>query len=267
MTINFPTLSPEDIEVKIKQISKAGAVALLYKTARTDMDYLDKYVGVDRWENTYQEIHGNLFCTITVTLDDGTKVSKQDCGIESREDGEGNEKKGEASDAFKRAGFRFGIGRELYSAPFTFLKVPTQQVPNTNKWEMTDKFARFAVSQIGYDKNRKINYLVIVNTKTGEVVYSFGNPPSKKTEKASSSPAPATVKPASAYDSKQALNAFLSAYNLTPTQFAAWRAKALQDPANNIPTTPSKDMTPEEWKFMLEKLALLEAEGYFNDVG
>ena len=96
----IPTLKPEDIEVKVKQITGKGALALLYKTARTDMEYLDKVFGVGNWQCDYKEIKGNLYCVIQI-WDDSKKqwVAKMDCGIESREDDEGNQKKGEASDA------------------------------------------------------------------------------------------------------------------------------------------------------------------------
>lgn len=96
----IPTLNPEDIEVKIKQVGQKGAVALLYKTARTDMEYLDKVFGIGNWQCGYTEIKGNLYCTIDIWDNEKkTWVHKMDCGIESREDGDGNEKKGEASDA------------------------------------------------------------------------------------------------------------------------------------------------------------------------
>lgn len=98
--VHIPTLQPEDIEVKVKQITAKGALGLLYKTARTDMEYLDKVFGIGNWQCDYREIKGNLYCTIDIWDDDKkTWVHKVDCGIESREDGEGNEKKGEASDA------------------------------------------------------------------------------------------------------------------------------------------------------------------------
>lgn len=179
MEIKFPTLSASDIEVKIKKVAEGGAVALLYKTARTDMAMLDEHVGPLNWQSSYEEIKGNLYCTISVwDADKGMWVGKSDCGIESREDGEGNEKKGEASDAFKRAGFRWGIGRELYSAPFIFLKVATKKVSEDGRrpvYELADKFASFGVSHIGYDENSRINALTIINEKNGEVVYSLGS--------------------------------------------------------------------------------------------
>lgn len=106
----FRLLTADDIEVKVKKVQANGAVLLLYKTARTDMDILDESVGAENWTDDYKEIKGNLYCAISIyEKEKGQWISKWDCGIESREDGDGNEKKGEASDAFKRAGFRWGM--------------------------------------------------------------------------------------------------------------------------------------------------------------
>lgn len=120
----FRVLKPEEIEVKVKQVTEKGAVALIYKTSRVDMDILDETVGAENWQSEYQEIKGNLYCGIGIK-DETTQdwVWKWDCGIESRSDGDGNEKKGEASDAFKRAGVSGGSGgncipRHLYSYPW-----------------------------------------------------------------------------------------------------------------------------------------------------
>lgn len=103
--MEFRLLNAEDIEVKVKQVTEKGAVALLYKTARTDMTLLDETVGAENWQTDYREIKGNMYCGIGIyhSAERGY-VWKWNCGTESREDGEGNEKKGEASDAFKRAG-------------------------------------------------------------------------------------------------------------------------------------------------------------------
>lgn len=163
----FRLLNADEIEVRVKQISQRGAVALIYKTARTDMDILDETVGAAGWSCEYSEIHGNLFCGITI---DG--VTKWDCGIESREDDDGNEKKGEASDAFKRAGFRWGIGRELYTSPFIFLSVKTEKNEKSGRYQLVG-YPDFVVSKIGYDDKRRINALDISDEKSGEIVYSF----------------------------------------------------------------------------------------------
>ena len=170
MNFNFPLLEKEQISVKVKQVTASGAVALLYKSARVDMDMLDSVAGQDNWQCDYREIHGNLYCGIAIKGENGEWVWKWDCGIESAQD-DGNEKKAEASDAFKRAGFRWGIGRELYSAPFTFLSVDT--VKDGNKYKLANPFDRYEVSAIKYDDNRKIEALTIVNSKSGEVVFDW----------------------------------------------------------------------------------------------
>lgn len=167
---NFPLLTADQIEVKVKQVTAKGAVLLLYKTARTDMELLDAVVGPMNWAVNYREIKGNLYCGIGITDDGEHWVWKWDCGIESRADGDGNEKKGEASDAFKRAGFKWGVGRELYTSPFTFAKVKTVQ--NGSRYEMEDKFARFKVAEIAYE-GRSVSRLVITDNR-GQVVFSHG---------------------------------------------------------------------------------------------
>ena len=97
----FPFLRADQIEVKVKKVTQKGAFALIYKTARTDMDMLDSIVGPTNWQNSYRDIDGVMYCSISIRdPETGQWISKEDCGIESRSDGEGNEKKGEASDAW-----------------------------------------------------------------------------------------------------------------------------------------------------------------------
>lgn len=169
---DFRLLAPEDIEVKVKKVTDKGALLLLYKTARTDMGILDETVGPMNWSCEYHTVKDVLYCTISIfNPETGEWVSKQDCGIESRTDGEGNEVKGESSDAFKRAGFRWGIGRELYSAPFIWANIPTKK--EGSAYKLADPFARFSVQSIDYDDSRKIRDLTIVNNK-GEVVFTTG---------------------------------------------------------------------------------------------
>lgn len=169
--IRFPLLTPDQIEVKVKKCTQKGALLLLYKTARTDMDLLDRVVGPDNWDDDYKEIKGNLYCGIAIRTDAGW-IRKWDCGIESRSDGDGNEKKGEASDAFKRSGTRWGIGRELYSSPFIFVNVPTKS--ENGKWKLENVFQSFEVAEIGYNDDRKITMLRIVDNK-GNTMFSYGS--------------------------------------------------------------------------------------------
>lgn len=178
----IPRLRADDIEVKVKKVTANGAIALLYKTARTDMKILDECAGPENWQDEYHEIKGNLYCTIKVrNPETGEWIGKTDCGIESREDDEGNQKKGEASDAFKRAGFKWGIGRELYTAPFIFLNVPTKKVEGSGKprYELENTFARFSVKSISYDDDGAIRSVVIVDDK-GKQVFPVGKQEPKK---------------------------------------------------------------------------------------
>lgn len=155
----IPLLTATDIECRIQQITNKGAVLLLYKTARVDMRILDEVYGSMNWQRHHEVINNNLFCTISVWDSEKSQwVSKQDVGTESNAEAE----KGQASDAFKRAGFAWGIGRELYDAPFIFIQAPI------------DKYDRFTVKEIKYDKEkREFTSLVIVDKK-GKERYRLG---------------------------------------------------------------------------------------------
>lgn len=161
-------LNANEIEVKVKQINTNGCLLLLYKTARVDMQMLDEEFGVGAWQCDYKTINGVLYCGIGV-LTNNNWVWKWDCGIESKSDDAGNEKKGEASDAFKRAGFKWGIGRELYTAPFIWAKVPTVK-DDKGKWQLQDKYAKFTVKDIAYDNEGNIIGLTITDNK-GQTVF------------------------------------------------------------------------------------------------
>lgn len=115
-------LKPDEIEVRVGTVGAKGVTMLLYKNARVDRQILDETFGQLNWQDRYSEHKGNLFCSIGVyDADKKEWVWKEDCGTESMTEKE----KGEASDAFKRAGFRWGIGIELYSSPFIFMQVAT----------------------------------------------------------------------------------------------------------------------------------------------
>ena len=186
-------LTKDEIEVKVKQVSEKGAQALLYKTSRVDMAILDETFGITNWTNEYRDIDGVLYCGIGIRESgDEPFVWKWSNGIESRSDGEGNEVKGEASDALKRAGFLCGIGRELYTAPFIFLNVETQ--PQTDKdgkkvykngklqWELKDRFSKYKVDDIEYNDDRSIKR-VVISDKDGNIVFGANRAYPKKEPK------------------------------------------------------------------------------------
>ena len=115
----FRNLNADEVELRVSQAgrTKDGRVwaqYLIYKDARVDQRILDESVGADRWQKSYEVIEGNLYCTVSIWNEElKTWVGKQDVGVESYTEKE----KGQASDAFKRACFNWGIGRELYTAP------------------------------------------------------------------------------------------------------------------------------------------------------
>lgn len=169
---NIPLLTSEDIECKVKQVTKTGALLLLYKTSRTDAKILDDVFGPLNWTVEYKEVKGNLYCGIGIRDDvDHDFVYKWDCGIESGQD-DGNEKKAESSDAFKRAASRLGIGRELYTSPQIWADVST--VEKNGKYYLSDPYAKYVVTRIEYNENtRVITGLDICNAKSGVKVFSW----------------------------------------------------------------------------------------------
>lgn len=114
----FRDLKANEIDVRVSTITENGLSLLLYKDARVDQDILDETVGNENWERDHKELKGNLYCGIGIWSEEKERfVYKWDCGKESFSEAE----KGEASDSFKRAGFNWGIGRELYTSPFIWI--------------------------------------------------------------------------------------------------------------------------------------------------
>lgn len=145
-------LNADEIEVRVGQVFQKGVSMLLYKNARVDMAILDETCGEFGWMCDYKEIKGNMYCGIAVLNEaSGDWVWKWDCGTESNTERE----KGEASDAFKRAGFRWGIGRELYTAPFIWLNVATKPKASGKGYELNNP--------------RELNGIFVSQIKTEEV--------------------------------------------------------------------------------------------------
>ena len=112
VNISIRSLRADEINVRIDQCVEGKALLLLYIDSRACRKILDETFGMFGWRDHYEEIKGALYCTIE--LWDETKsqwIPKQDCGTASNTE----KTKGEASDAFKRACFCAGIGRELYT--------------------------------------------------------------------------------------------------------------------------------------------------------
>ena len=122
--LNTP-LTINEIDFRVQSINKGGyATILAYKDARVDMNRLDAVYGVDGWQKKYDLIDGKLFCSVGVYSDKLKQwIWKQDVGTESNTEKE----KGQASDAFKRACFNLGIGRELYDYPLIQIQLTDKE--------------------------------------------------------------------------------------------------------------------------------------------
>jgi hypothetical protein len=163
----FRDLKADEIECRVQSVKyfpdnpdRSGLVLLLYKDARVDMNILDETVGSARWQREHYECKGNLFCRVGIVCE--TKkgesifpewVWKSDCGTESNTEAQ----KGEASDSFKRACFNWGIGRELYTAPFTWIPA--------DKCNIKEKKDRNGNSTYSCYDNFKVNSIAIIDKR------------------------------------------------------------------------------------------------------
>jgi len=156
LKLNTP-LTISEIDFRVQSVNKGGyATILAYKDARVDMNRLDAVYGVGYWQKKYDVINDNLFCSVGVWNGQLNQwVWVQDVGTESMAEKE----KGQASDAFKRACFNLGIGRELYDYPVIQVKLLDEELDKTTgkpNWNFKLKewiwFRQF-------NEQVKINYL------------------------------------------------------------------------------------------------------------
>ena len=157
----FRLLNANEIEARVATVSEKGCTLLLYKDARCDMNILDETVGAMNWMRSHTRDNAN--CIVSI-WDENKKqwISKEDTGTESFTEKE----KGLASDSFKRACFNWGIGRELYTAPFIWISaLPKEDLAKV----------RMSVREIQYNGN-EISKLVIVDNN-GSVRYKYDKNP------------------------------------------------------------------------------------------
>ena len=167
MELKFRDLTADDIECRPAIVTEKGLTLLLYKDARVDMDILDETVGPMNWQRAHGRDNAN--CVVSIyDSEKGIWVSKEDTGTESNTEKE----KGLASDSFKRACFNWGIGRELYTAPFIWITNSQCSIttdPKTGKFTTKDKFDVARIEIV----DKKITFLAILNQKTGEIVFEW----------------------------------------------------------------------------------------------
>ena len=169
----FRNLNPDEVELRVSATAKAGsqrnwAQYLIYKDARVDQRLLDETVGSLRWQKSYEFLDGKLYCTVSIWNEAlKTWVGKQDVGTESNTE----QVKGEASDAFKRACFNWGIGRELYTAPDIYIDLADGEF-TVKDGKIVPKGKLFSVAVLDVDEKKQITHLVIVD-RNGNVRFEY----------------------------------------------------------------------------------------------
>ena len=157
--MNFRTLKANEIECRVNQINEKGLSLLLYKDARCDMNILDETVSPYNWQREHKEFKGNIYCGVSIWNEKNKLwVTKRDAGKESNTEAV----KGEASDSFKRACVNWGIGRELYTAPFIYIPADKCEISKNTKGKYIT-YDKFRVEAIKYNENREIIALSIKN--------------------------------------------------------------------------------------------------------
>jgi len=97
---------------------KTRGMALAYIDARDVMDRLDKVCGPANWSDSY-DIHGErIICTLRIKIEEEW-IAKSDGAGKTAVEAD----KGAISDAFKRAGVKWGIGRYLYRLDSPWVKL------------------------------------------------------------------------------------------------------------------------------------------------
>ena len=252
----FRTLRADEIDCRIAQVKEkdgkpAGLSLLLYKDARCDQNILDETVGPMCWERKHSRENAN--CTVSIWCNErGCWVSKEDTGTESNTEKE----KGLASDSFKRACFNWGIGRELYTAPFIWITPDKCEFKKDGrgKWVCYD---RFTVHGIGYTDG-VITGLEIKNQKTGKICYTYG----KIVEKAADKPEQPDTEPDAVPEHPHGIQAAPVAASVsTVDRIPAPQAKAPEQ-AENRPETPGEFL-----KRMIGVMAQKYAEVEFDFIG
>lgn len=160
--MNFRDLRADEIDCRVQSAKEKGVVLLLYKDARCDMNILDETVGAEKWQRHH--LRENANCVVSIWSDELQQwIDKEDTGTESNTEAE----KGLASDSFKRACFNWGIGRELYTAPFIWIGADKCNIINGRQC-----YDKFEVEKIRIE-NKRITGLRIINKTTKQVAFSW----------------------------------------------------------------------------------------------
>lgn len=152
-------LTAQDIELRVGTVGEKGVTLLLYKTARVDLKRLDDVFELTWQRHHYIDSKGNVVCKISIYDTDLKEwISREDVGTESNTEKE----KGAYSDSFKRAGSSWGIGVELYNAPFIFVKCETVGKGEKNQY---GKYKSYELKDRYYFNDVIVTKFAVVNSE------------------------------------------------------------------------------------------------------
>lgn len=213
--INKPRLlRADEIEVRVAHSVGDKKCHLLYIDSRAVTKYLDEWVGWNNWTTEFYPVNNQIVGKMGIW--DETKnmwIWKSDVGSESNIEAE----KGLISDTYKRLLVRFGV-TELYSAPDVLL--PDDGYGNKG----------YKVSEIGYNDNREITHLVIVNRFNKEVYrWDEGTTP-QVTQNTPKTPSKSNLEVLTEFCSEKKLeenvdkDQLLKFYNFYSSKVGEWRS-------------------------------------------
>ena len=127
---------PYKWKVQSYNFDKTKGQCVAYIDARDVQDLLDDVVGAENWQSDFKLVDNKLFGGIGIRINDAW-VWKWDTGTESNIE----EEKGQVSDAFKRSGVQWGIGRFLYGLDIVWVDIVDKHpIDKSGKriWDLTE---------------------------------------------------------------------------------------------------------------------------------
>lgn len=191
--INWDTLTPYDIEVRVATVKNGKATLLLYQDGRCTARNLDKMFGSFGWQIEYEVVGDQIYGKLSIYDEEKNQwVCKMDTGDKSNI----SEDKGQSSDILKRCAVRWGFATELYTAPR--IVIDDDGYGNTG----------YKVGDIAYNSEREICYLTIVN-RFGKKVFEWNNEGGEvRIEQPKTQPTSTEVKKDNPVSNQEALKAF-----------------------------------------------------------
>lgn len=175
-------LNADEIEVKVQSFTQdgsgnaTGAILIPYIGRGAGITILNETFGVTGWQipaDGYR-IDGNRMTCNILLYDEEKKewISKIDGTSHDPKAVDDKSIKGEMTDAFKRTCQTLGIGIELNTSPFIYVKAGDINVKK-NKSGNPVTYDKFACTSITYSDSGRITSMEVMNQNSGQIIYRF----------------------------------------------------------------------------------------------